>query len=160
MRKRIVGFTGNRAELFIQSNLFIRLSNSKEIEFELIAYDNGKDDTYTKQLINLQNNGVKLAQVITEAEELDENNIHNETMVKIMSSIDKNIITESDLGIVYVIDMKALDLQLDCSIIRFLCFIWRQEISHKVGHLMTQLDMRSQGYVHYLQHRRYTDRSF
>ena len=62
MRKRIVGFTGNRAELFIQSNLFISLSNSKEIEFELIAYDNGKDDTYTKQLINLQNNRVKLAQ--------------------------------------------------------------------------------------------------
>ena len=39
--------------------------------------------------------------MITEAEELDENNIHNETMVKIMSSIDKNIINEIDLGIVY-----------------------------------------------------------
>ena len=101
MRKRIVGFTGNRAELFIQSNLFISLSNSKDIAFELIAYDNGKDDAYTKQLINLQNNGVKLAQVITETEGLDENNIHNETMVKIMSSIDKNIINEIDLGIVY-----------------------------------------------------------
>ena len=99
--KKIIGFTGNRAELFIQSELFINLSRAQNIAFELIAYDNGKDVTYTNQLTKLESKGVKLIQVITETTDIDENDIHNITIANIMRSIDPILLQGIDLGIVY-----------------------------------------------------------
>lgn len=95
---KILGFTGNRAELFIQSSLFISLSKNPKFEFSLLSYDNQKDDIYTSQLEDLKNNGVHLLDSITS--DRDQQN-HIGTVTFIVNEINRNLKQEYDLAIVY-----------------------------------------------------------
>ena len=120
-KKRIIGFTGNRAELFIQSNLFLNLSKDNNVEFSLLTFNNQEDAIYTEQLKNLQEQGVNILQSISSKDKSGAHlSVVNDIIVEINDLIDGE---QFDLAIVYADRYESLLLCLDCSTKKFQFYI-------------------------------------
>lgn len=101
MQKKILGFTGNRAELFIQTELFIYLSKVEEIDFELLAYNDMKDSVYSSQIEKLRSLGVIILDDLNGLEPQVTNDKHSGSILLIMETVAKKIKRKYDLAIVY-----------------------------------------------------------